>query len=459
MLFCLIFYMLHRSRNEADMTEDEAKSLTVSREDLYELVWSKPTRDLAKDFGISDVGLAKRCRRLGIPVPGRGYWARVDAGQRPYRPKLPQRDPQRFDDGALTDAPSKGQPDVAGSDSEGNQGSESEASIAQRDETWLQEKLDFEALVENAIAVPTVIRKWDRTIAQCRDKLEEAAEKLRVSNKAAEKAEKWPEWRKRTQFDEEGYAWRHVKDRGQRLWDTHKAVCFRVSLGTYKRAVAIVNALALVAPARGFTVREDEEDGRIVFAGHDAEVRLRVTEPLESKTRPTTRYDGKVEQEKYYVPTGRLRVTLQIDCREGPVFEDLVSRPLESQLNRVFGGIYRQVVREWREERKHQALHRKLDEEARQRAEAARIREERERAIAEARMRRRRLASEANRWTQANRIRNYIAHIRSSAGERADAAGELSAWMEWALSVATTLDPTERRLGQTRPESTETSQE
>jgi hypothetical protein len=441
------------------MTEHDEKPFTLSREDLYELVWSKPMRDLAKDFGISDVGLAKRCRRLGIPVPGRGYWARIDAGQQPYRPKLPARDPQRFDDGALTVAPSPDQPDVAGSDSEGNQGSETEASIAQRDETWLQEKLDFEERVENAIAVPTVTRKWDPTIAQCRDELEEAAEKLRVSKKAAEKAEKWPEWRKRTQFDEEGYAWRHVRDRGQRLLDTHKAVCFRVSLGTYKRAVAIVNALALVAPARGFKVREDEEDGRIVFAGHDAEVQLRVTEPLESKTRPRTRYDGKVEQEKYHVPTGRLRVTLQIDYREGPVFEDRDSRPLESQLNRIFCGIYRQVVRAWREERKHQAFHRKLEEEARQRAEAARIREERERAIAEARIRRRRLASEANRWTQANRIRDYIAHIRSSAGGRAHAAGEVAEWMDWALSVATTLDPTERRLGQTRPESTDTSQE
>jgi len=92
-------------------------------------------RDLAEDFGISDVGLAKRCRRLGIPVPGRGYWARVDAGQQPHRPKLAQRDPQWFDDGALTVAPSKVQPDVAGSDSEGNQGSKTEASIAQRDET------------------------------------------------------------------------------------------------------------------------------------------------------------------------------------------------------------------------------------------------------------------------------------------------------------------------------------
>src|SRR5882762_3034370 len=90
------------------MTEDEEQPFTLSREDLYELVWSKPMRDLAKDFGISDVGLAKRCKRLGIPVPGRGYWARVDAGQAPYRPKLPKREAQWHDDNALTVAPSIG---------------------------------------------------------------------------------------------------------------------------------------------------------------------------------------------------------------------------------------------------------------------------------------------------------------------------------------------------------------
>jgi hypothetical protein len=48
--------------------------------------------ELAQDFGISDVALAKRLRTLGIPVPGRGYWARVAAGQTPRRPPLPHRD-------------------------------------------------------------------------------------------------------------------------------------------------------------------------------------------------------------------------------------------------------------------------------------------------------------------------------------------------------------------------------
>jgi hypothetical protein len=54
-------------------------SLTLSRQDLYELAWSKPMCELAQDFGISDVALARRLRKLGIPVPGRGYWADAEA--------------------------------------------------------------------------------------------------------------------------------------------------------------------------------------------------------------------------------------------------------------------------------------------------------------------------------------------------------------------------------------------
>lgn len=84
------------------MTNEQTPPMKLSREDLYELVWSKPIRDLAKDFGISDVALAKRCKRLGIPVPGRGSWARVDAGQKPYKPSLPKREPEWGDHNALT---------------------------------------------------------------------------------------------------------------------------------------------------------------------------------------------------------------------------------------------------------------------------------------------------------------------------------------------------------------------
>jgi hypothetical protein len=67
---------------------DQKRNL-LTREQLYEKVWSSPVQILAKEFGISDVGLAKICRRYRIPVPGRGYWAQLQAGQTPPRQVLP----------------------------------------------------------------------------------------------------------------------------------------------------------------------------------------------------------------------------------------------------------------------------------------------------------------------------------------------------------------------------------
>lgn len=59
------------------------------RELLHELVWTAPVIEVARRLGVSDVGLAKLCRRAAIPIPTRGYWARVESGQQLPRPALP----------------------------------------------------------------------------------------------------------------------------------------------------------------------------------------------------------------------------------------------------------------------------------------------------------------------------------------------------------------------------------
>lgn len=61
-----------------------------NREELYEKVWSLPTREVAKHYGFSDVRLGKVCKILRVPKPGRGYWAKKEAGKTtPKRPPLP----------------------------------------------------------------------------------------------------------------------------------------------------------------------------------------------------------------------------------------------------------------------------------------------------------------------------------------------------------------------------------
>jgi integrase len=63
------------------------------RESLHELVWTAPVFEVAKRLGVSDVGLAKLCRRAAIPTPRRGYWARIESGQRIRRTPLPPAPP------------------------------------------------------------------------------------------------------------------------------------------------------------------------------------------------------------------------------------------------------------------------------------------------------------------------------------------------------------------------------
>ena len=72
----------------------DVKSKTYDRETLYEEVWAEPVRTVAERYGVSDVALAKACRRLKVPLPGRGYWAKKKAGAASGRPPLPELSPE-----------------------------------------------------------------------------------------------------------------------------------------------------------------------------------------------------------------------------------------------------------------------------------------------------------------------------------------------------------------------------
>lgn len=64
-------------------------AIELTRQQLYERVWSSPVSKIAPEFGLSDVGLAKACRKLKVPVPSVGYWAKLAAGKNPPKTPLP----------------------------------------------------------------------------------------------------------------------------------------------------------------------------------------------------------------------------------------------------------------------------------------------------------------------------------------------------------------------------------
>jgi hypothetical protein len=68
----------------------------VNRKDLHEKVWSTPMLKLAKEFGLSDRGLSKICKKYNIPLPGTGYWAKIQWNKPVKQSPLPE--PEKNDE-------------------------------------------------------------------------------------------------------------------------------------------------------------------------------------------------------------------------------------------------------------------------------------------------------------------------------------------------------------------------
>ncbi len=65
-------------------------SRVFTRQEFYDLVWSKPMTHLAKEFALSDVALHKICKKHDIPNPPLGWWAKKAAGKAVKQTPLPK---------------------------------------------------------------------------------------------------------------------------------------------------------------------------------------------------------------------------------------------------------------------------------------------------------------------------------------------------------------------------------
>ena len=75
---------------------------TLTRQELYALVWASPMTKVAKQFGLSDVAMHKICRKRDVPTPPQGYWAKKQFGKPVTVTPLPSGDtgPIYIHDGA-----------------------------------------------------------------------------------------------------------------------------------------------------------------------------------------------------------------------------------------------------------------------------------------------------------------------------------------------------------------------
>ena len=117
----------------------DTNEIRFSREELYALVWSKPMTKLAKEFGFSDNGLRKICKKHNIPLPNGGYWVKKEFNKAENPPPLPRL--KHGEPSVIEIIKRENVPTIA-----------SKAQIVYPEE--VQELIDFELLPENQIRVP-----------------------------------------------------------------------------------------------------------------------------------------------------------------------------------------------------------------------------------------------------------------------------------------------------------------
>jgi hypothetical protein len=65
----------------------------ISREELYDLVWSKTMGSLSTRFRVSNAVLKQTCQRAAIPMPVPSHWTKKAFGKETFQAALPARLP------------------------------------------------------------------------------------------------------------------------------------------------------------------------------------------------------------------------------------------------------------------------------------------------------------------------------------------------------------------------------
>lgn len=376
-------------------------SKTLKKEELYELVWSHPMRKLAADFGISDVGLAKTCRRAHIPVPERGYWAKSQAGKPTNRTPLPPRQPGMSDTITIGPAVSNWNPTTREYDHPDPPASPPSFS---EDLSSVQERA--KAMI-GKVAIAKNLSSCHRVIARLLEVDEQRREKQRLSS--------YPSIFDGPVFDS----------------------------SFEKRRLRILNGLFLaVAKAGGSPSVRGREAREITIGIGNQHVSLTL-----DRIKPATGTRHARNAQSGNPDALRLEINRYIETQEiCTAWQDRDDLNLEAQIQNMAVGI---VVYAEHQHRASAIYHynwlveqkAKKEEEARARAaEAARLAEERRLALEKQRVGQ--LLAEATALRQAAEIRTYVATMRSAGSSQAQANRQrLDAWAEWALAQADKLDP------------------
>lgn len=368
---------------------------SLSRNELYELVWQEPMSLLSKRFAISDVGLAKVCRKHNIPYPTRGYWAKKQHGHETSRTPLP---PMKQAESIELRDNSNGQYGTVHQDSA------------------ISELIDSERVPENKIEVAETLRGAHALVSQANQELQGA-----LTNRFG--IVEMPE---------------------------NACLSVKVSKSSLRRALLIIDAILKAMIQRGYEVVPGPKVGIL-----GQTIGFSIDEKLETKREPIEDHDldqpytfGYNRFNEKRCPSGLLSLHITDGGRywlNGCRYQwnDTAKHPLEKRLNQFVAGMIEMAsrVKLHNEEEKKKEAAREI-EEARRRDEE-RLRAEKRKEYKAEKARVDKLLNQVKDWQKSKHLREMIEAVRllHSVDEPVLPSSEIGQWIDWAILQADRLDP------------------
>lgn len=373
------------------------KEKAVDRETLYNEVWTEPITTVAPKYGLSDVGFAKVCRSLSIPLPGRGYWAKLRSGGVVKQTPLPKLKPGESGATGLVKLPIE-------------QAAQREA--ARKSTAALRKEVaPLPSPEEGAPPHPLIL----------------------AASKRLRQRDGWPE-------------------DSQLRSAPGEILHLSVTRDALDRALSIADALLKALEKYGFEFLIDAKRSVTVIRSleTDTTMAFSLTEHIRRTSHEITPAEERARQRYYnrarwetsisypripqydYTPTGIL--TIKVGGWPSKSWKDTPRTQLEDRLKEVVAGVI--------------AL---CHETHAQELERARVAEERRRALARYEFltqqradeaeRFKQLEEQANNWERASKLRAYAAAVEEQAKAEGLLSDDLVEWLAWARAKADWLDP------------------
>jgi hypothetical protein len=361
------------------------------RDELYKKVWEQPLLKVAEEFGVSAVALGKTCKKLSVPVPGRGHWAKLAHGkQGAKKPPLPKLDkvPVIFRSPVAPKRPAisdQNDPDFAAVDQLLSSGALNPAPI-------------------DPSARPHPLIRHTQSLL-----------------------------RSRSRKDEHGIL----------LPREASGLDVKVSEGTFERALQVLAQVLAVLERQGYTVEVSEQgrtgaliDGQTVAFGIEEPIHKVVMQKARVPN-PTDRwdYDEIVTQE----PNGKLVLIIHSSTwgkyEQRTRWSDAKVQRIENLVPDFVAGLMRMAIAIRRQDEARKQ--READEQKRiqERAQLQKDIQEEEKKLEQ-------FNKWVDEWERAERLRRFIvAYAEKSRSWSAEKQPQYQAWIEWATRQADRIDP------------------